>query len=262
MTDKIVNLLWTGGWDSTYRLLDLLLIKKRVVRPFYVIDSQRNSTAVELERRDRIKRMLLERDREVKDLLLPTIFHAKADIKPNDELTGHYHIARARLGLGSQHEWLALFAEEHMLRGLEICNHKNDPAATILEPFVLRDEDENGEVFYRVDEKSSDASVYHLFKYFRFPLFSMNKTQIEKRAKEYAFLDLLKFSWTCHRPLGHLPMNVVPCGTCNTCIYTINTRGIQHFPLRSRINYYCHRLLRPRRFKILAARQGLSPAER
>lgn len=262
MTDKIVNLLWTGGWDSTFRLLELLLIKRRVVRPFYIIDSLRGSMGVELERRDRIRRMLLERGGGVKDLLLPTTFRAKVEIKHNDELSGHYNIARAKLGLGTQHEWLAMCAEEHKLSNFEICNHKNDPAATILEPFVVRDVDVNGEAFYRVDEERADASVYHLFKYFKFPLFPMNKGEIESRAKDYGFMDLMEHTWFCHRPLGQPPMNIRPCGTCNACIYTINTGGIKRLPLRSRINYYFHRLLRPRRIRKLAERQAIFPTVR
>jgi hypothetical protein len=254
--DKAVNLLWTGGGDSTFRLLELLLIRRRVVKPYYVIDSQRRSTGVELARRDRIKRLILERDPEIKDLLLPTVFYGLADIKKNGELTKHYRNVSAKLGLGTQHEWLALFADEQKIEGLEICNHKNDPAVTIIEPYVVKVEDENGSFHYRVGENISNASVYHLFKYFRFPLLPMTKPEIRKRAFEYGFLDLLEHSWFCHNPLGRPPMDVRPCGTCNTCIYTINTGGIRRIPFGSRIRYYCHKLLRPRRIKILAARQG------
>ena len=34
--DSPRRLLWTGGWDSTYRLLDLLLVQKQHVQPYYV----------------------------------------------------------------------------------------------------------------------------------------------------------------------------------------------------------------------------------
>ena len=44
-----VNLLWTGGWDSTFRLLSLVLIKRKPVQPFYVIDVGRVSTIREIK---------------------------------------------------------------------------------------------------------------------------------------------------------------------------------------------------------------------
>lgn len=257
--DKAVNLLWTGGWDSTFRLLELLLIRRRVVKPYYIIDSQRSSTGVELERRDRIKRLIFERDPATKELLLPTSFYGLADIKRNEEVTKHYkNVCAATHGMGTQHEWLAHFADEHQIAGLEICNHKSDPAVTIAEPFAVKVGDEDGYIYYKVSEDISDTSVYHLFKYFRFPLLPLTKPEIRQRAKDYGFLDILEHTWFCHQPLGRQPLNVRPCGTCNTCIYTINTDGFSRIPFRSRMRYYCHRLLRRRRFKALAVRQGRS----
>ena len=253
--DDSVKLLWTGGWDSTFRLLELLLIKQRTVQPYYVIDSARPSTGVELERRDRIKRILIERDPKIKDLFLPTIYYGKAEIKPNDELSKNYKNILIMQGLGDQHHWLALFADEEKINSFEICNHKNDPAATIIEPFASKVVNDDT-VYYRVSEDCGDVSVYNLFKYFRFPLLSMTKPEIGYRAREYGFFDLMVHTWFCHTPLGHPPMAVRPCGTCNTCIYTINTLGIWRIPYSSRIRYYFSRLLRPQRFSILAKRQG------
>lgn len=34
--DKIFNLFWTGGYDSTYRLCEMLLIENKIVQPYYV----------------------------------------------------------------------------------------------------------------------------------------------------------------------------------------------------------------------------------
>ena len=39
-----VNILWTGGWDSTFQLLSLLLLHGRKVTPYYLIDAERLST--------------------------------------------------------------------------------------------------------------------------------------------------------------------------------------------------------------------------
>lgn len=50
---KKVNLLWTGGWDSTFRLLQL--IEENVqIQLFYFIDEKRKSTNIEIERMKKI----------------------------------------------------------------------------------------------------------------------------------------------------------------------------------------------------------------
>ncbi len=33
-----VPLLWTGGWDSTFRLLHLVIVEGHAVQPYYMID--------------------------------------------------------------------------------------------------------------------------------------------------------------------------------------------------------------------------------
>jgi hypothetical protein len=256
--DNLVNLLWTGGWDSTFRLLELLHVRKRIVQPYYILDSERRSMCIEIARREQIIRLLIEKNPTTNDLLLPTIFKAKTDIKVNNELAQNYKNILTRQRLGKQHEWLAFFADELKIKDLEICNHINDPAVTIIKPFSTRIENNDGFFYYLVRSDIADQDVYHLFKYFRFPLLMMNKREIEQKSKAYDFIDIMEYTWFCHNPLGRLPMNARPCGTCNTCIYTINTQGMQRIPYISRIRYYFMRFLRPTRFKTLTQRQGIS----
>jgi len=33
-----INLFWTGGWDSTFRLIQLVFVNKKTVHPYYIID--------------------------------------------------------------------------------------------------------------------------------------------------------------------------------------------------------------------------------
>ncbi len=90
MIHKPVNLLWTSGWDSTFRLLDLLLVQKRPVQPYYVIDPGRRSLQFELAALDKIRALVFEKDPQTKQLLLPTIYKKIPDIAPNEALTQQY----------------------------------------------------------------------------------------------------------------------------------------------------------------------------
>jgi hypothetical protein len=46
MGKQVINILWTGGWDSTYRVIDLSF-KEVVIQPYYLRDN-RLSEAMEL----------------------------------------------------------------------------------------------------------------------------------------------------------------------------------------------------------------------
>ena len=50
-----VRLLWTGGWDSTFQLLRLLLVQGRHVTPYYLMRDRRPSVPFELETMTRIR---------------------------------------------------------------------------------------------------------------------------------------------------------------------------------------------------------------
>lgn len=253
-----VQLLWTGGLDSTYRLLELILVQKRLVQPHYLIDSSRRSTAVELRARDTIQRMLCTHSPECASLLLPTSFHSVVDIRPNPRVTSCYNEVRSRLGLGNQHELLALLADQLNVRDFEIGAHRNDPAVTVIEPFLTEVQDSDGLVYHRVPEICSNRAIFELFKYFRFPLLSFNKTELLARAEQHGMLEFLAHTWFCHRPLGVDPSRARPCGTCNTCLHRINTLGTAGFGPLGVLRYCVVRLLRPRRVASVRRRQGLS----
>ena len=55
--DRMVKLLWTGGWDSTFRLIQLA-VKGAKVQPYYIILEDRRSTLKEIGQMSRIKKDL------------------------------------------------------------------------------------------------------------------------------------------------------------------------------------------------------------
>jgi hypothetical protein len=69
-----VRLLWTRGWDSTFRLLAALLIERRAVRPFYMVDGLRHRPGVPEERQAmrRIRQLIAHWHPEAAPHLLPT----------------------------------------------------------------------------------------------------------------------------------------------------------------------------------------------
>jgi hypothetical protein len=72
--DTVVNLLWSGGVASTYRLCKLLLVHKRTVRPIYLaqkgLDRRRSAYQERLTVRE-LHKYIVEHHPSTKDRLLP-----------------------------------------------------------------------------------------------------------------------------------------------------------------------------------------------
>src|SRR5690625_188135 len=84
------NVLWTGGWDSTFRVLDLIFNKKENVQPYYIIDEHRPSTSIELRTMDDIRKMIKLKDKIAAQRLKKLKTVDKIDIKNDYEITNAY----------------------------------------------------------------------------------------------------------------------------------------------------------------------------
>ncbi len=231
--DEVINLLWTGGWDSTFRLLQLLLLQEKIVQPHYLIDSDRPSTGVEIRTMENIKKRLFADHVQTRDILLPTKFKEVSDIHPNQEITAKFERILKHTFMGSQYEWLARFCSETGIKDIELSIHRDDKAHQVLEPFIVQFDAEKG-TDYRLNETFKGTDEYDLFRFFRFPLFNWTKLDMQNAAGEEGFEDYLNLTWFCHKPLA----NSRPCGVCNPCIYTIEEGLGKRIPLSSRIKYH------------------------
>ena len=231
--DNISNLLWTGGWDSTFRLLLLLLKYNQTVQPYYVIDSDRLSTGLELRTMKNIKTLLFEKYPQTKDLLLPTIFKDLFDIKPNQELTKRFERIIEHTYMGSQYDWLSRYCCEAGIQEMELSIHRDDKAHEVLEEYVCEYSEEKNACF-KIDEKFKGSDEYELFRYFRFPIFNWTKLEIQSFCKNDSLNQFMDLTWFCHKPKG----NSKPCGVCNPCTYTIEEGLGRRIPFSSRMSYH------------------------
>jgi len=205
-----VNLLWTGGWDSTFRLLDLVVTKQIPVRPHYIIDHERKSTEYELRAMETIREKLFTKYPETASLVLPTFIAHRKQIKPNEDITKKWREISAAVHLGRQYEWIALYAEELGLGDLELGLIKR-PIPSAFHQLLLPELTGKGHACHL--RKSSEKKAMDLFKYFCFPLMYKTKLEMERAAEDGGFLDILKYSWFCHNPRK----NGKPCENCVPC---------------------------------------------
>jgi len=232
------KLLWTAGWDSTFRLLEAMLLRGREVQPYYLIDPERPSTPEELHAMQRVSAAVAERFAGAAGLLREAKICKGVDIRPDPAITGRFLRLKARSHLGGQYDWLARFAEQQGLDELELAVHRDDRAAAFLEPHVVLCE-ERGDRYYKLRDDPPDPDL-RLFERFRFPVFDKTKRDMQRLAREHGFADVLELTWFCHLPTA----DGQPCGTCNPCRYTIEEGLGRRLPLRSRLRFHRRKLAR------------------
>lgn len=210
----IYKMLWTSGWDSTFRLADLILIKKQTVQPYYIIDEKRESNLIEQNRMEEIRDMMISMDPGVADRLLPVIKTPKSAVPKSEAITKKFQNLKASGGyIGVQYIFLAEFAEYFGLNHLELCIHKDDKAHAYLEGFVEKNKASDS---YSLRKDIQDENL-NIFKYYDFPLFDITKINMQEYAVKNGFQHIMERTWFCHTPTK----NGEPCGLCNPCKYTI-----------------------------------------
>jgi 7-cyano-7-deazaguanine synthase in queuosine biosynthesis len=209
----IVNILWTGGWDSTYRIVTLSE-KDVIIQPYYLSDN-RKSEKNELNAIENICNEL--RKRSTTNCIIEELKISKtSDIQKDKETSEAFNNIVRKMFMGSQYDWLARFAKAH--EGLELCIHQDDKACDVINTYgqvKVIDDDEIGKYFV-LNELESSKELFQVFGSFRFPLLTLSKLDMKQEAENRGYADIMDMTWFCHNPI-----NNEPCGICNPCIYTI-----------------------------------------
>jgi hypothetical protein len=214
------HVLWTGGWDSTFRVADLVLTYGRTVQPWYVVDPERRSNRQEHRAMASIRAWLEAAGAGA--LLLPTIVRTAASIPVDPELAEAARTLRARTAVPAQYEWLAMLMRAEgieMELGLE--DGEGTPAFAGVQP--ARSPAPAPDDWWVVPREGNAWDSWALLGGYRLPIYHLQKTDLGAMAAERGFADLLELTWFCRWPtvLGR------PCGFCVPCQAT-RTGGLLH----------------------------------
>jgi Queuosine biosynthesis protein QueC len=217
-TEKALNvkptkILWTGGWDSTYQLLQLLLVQKKAVAPFYLIDEPRPSTGMELLTMEKIRANICKIDNDAGRLINPTQVYFVSDITKQSNITKAYEAICRRSWIGNQYDWLARFCAQEDISDLQLCIHQDDKAQAVVVDKVTRCTD--SDTVFRIDNAYRGTDEHTVFKYFSFPILNLTKTEMHKISQDLGWNEIMVKTWFCHQP-----KRGSPCGVCNPCLYT------------------------------------------
>lgn len=236
---QTVNVLWTGGLDSSFRMIQLSRHDVRV-QPYYVSDD-RESEPFELEAIRRITEDILAHPGTV-FTLLPLIVLKRRQIEPDTEITEAYRRVCERYPIGWQYEWLARLSKS--VDGLEIGLERPGPtgASRCISNLGRTKAVGEGPVRYAVLEpEASDPDLFAVFGRFHFPLplFEFRKLEELEKYKEWGFGSTIEKTWFCHWPVKGRP-----CGYCKPCVSLIHEglgfrfrrSGLRRYRLRALYN--------------------------
>jgi hypothetical protein len=228
-----VNMFWTGGWDSTFRLLQAILLEKREVQPYYIIDHLRQSAGLEVYTMEVIRESILKNYPGLESYLHPTFYHNQEHIEPDEIVTDAWNRLNTHFHVGSQYEWLQRFSRQFDLNSIDVALFK-DPNGSKSPLFrqwynafinhqPLPDSPYQKEI-------TEDLST--LFEGFNFPVMSLKKTEMLEIAREKNWMPFMKHTRFCHRPKVHIS----PCGICKPC-RQVSVDGMEwRIPLTGKLN--------------------------
>ncbi|MBQ0040959.1 MAG: hypothetical protein KBS56_02930 [Clostridiales bacterium] len=199
------HVLWTGGWDSTYRIVELAR-EGAAIEPVYVINPGRRSYEIELGRVREIIAMLEEPGRFGCELLPLRIINME-DIPANKKMTEAFNQvkedARSALNaeLGPQYEWLGRLS--CVVPDLELCIEAAEPGRLVSRDMI---------------ERGSDAAKI-LWGNFILPIYNKTEQDMLADIRAWGCEDIMQKIWFCNHPLT----NGEPCGLCHPCCIKIES---------------------------------------
>lgn len=209
-------LFFTGGYDSTYRLCELLMKEKNAVQPIYISDpyidnytnnkTRRRNNSNETNSQEKIIVKIKKMFPETKGLLKDTI---TIDTIPYDnqvslamkELKKRKYIRRSKCQYGA----MAQYCKNNNIN-VEVCAEKGGHFERKLGKKTTIDSNNN--IVFDI-EKNPELEI---FRQFQLPLFTKTKETMLNEAKAYNFDDILKNTWSCWYPKKNKP-----CGKCIMC---------------------------------------------
>lgn len=206
---ELIKVLWTGGWDSTFRIVELSR-QEVEIQPVYVIDPTRKSSKKEEQSMKNIVEALKNK-KETKAKFLEIKKIDLKDIPQNEKITQAYKKINQETKLGIQHDWLARLGEQ--MPGMEMGTEYAEPETSCIINSIQKFAKMkfiNG--IGIIDKENSTEEANLVLGWFKFPIIQKTELDMLKLIKEWHYEDVMKLIWFCHQPIDGKP-----CGMCHPC---------------------------------------------
>ena len=225
MTNLTRQVLWTGGFDSTFRICQILATSDDTIQPHYLVDETRQSTGEEIRAMSEIRAGAEKLWSEASSRLLPTHYTPARGHTMPDEIRQAFNTVYSQKDIGTQYPWLTRYARS-LGQPLELGIQGGGRIEKTLGPYIL-----NGE-FNCYGETEFEEALSTLFSQFRFPIITLSKIDMLRIAGEQGFGWIMQRTWFCHQP-----KNGKPCGRCAPCKYAIEQGMGWRIPFLRRIQH-------------------------
>lgn len=207
---KRIEMLWSGGWDSTFMLCKLLR-EYDEVQPYY-IRFHRSGEEMEMKAINEITD-LLEEHKNLKGRLLPVTYVEHTSIKFPGWLVEAWKKYRDEpYTVSKQYLFLAAFAIKH--KGIAVGQERYYEKPGHITRLMYK----KGHMKFRDDgtgyfnKKDCDKDVYALFGNAVYPVCLDSELMMKDKAEAWGMMDIMDKSWFCYQPI-----NGKPCGMCGPC---------------------------------------------
>lgn len=221
---------WTGGYDSTFRICQLLS-RKQKVQPIYIynIDGEdifgnhitRKNIDFEIKSMNLIRKKLTEKYNLSNDIFYDTIY--VSSVKRDENIkNASRNIYFMKFGIFSpilnhmngyysrpynQYEKLAQYTKNFDYP-IDLCIEKTDSGFCKLTENITI-----GQLDNRMIIPNNNFQIYQKF---RLPIMHLSKNDMKDIAIKDGYLDILKLSWSCWYPI-----NDKMCGKCDMCLHRV-----------------------------------------
>lgn len=210
--DRTINILWTGGMDSTFRVVELSR-RQCTIQPYYILIGVRKSFRYELNAIEKISEILRKDNRTQAKISDPIIVEEKDIPRDADIFDSWFRLMRAK---SWQYYLFAKYAsQQHLEMEMGIQFSPNGSVAenvdeTLLVPHSIQDYD-----VLVIDKERADKDTLAVFGNFCFPqsLYHKSKKEEIDILRKDGYGKVLKHVWFCFKPIWGFP-----CGHCAPCI--------------------------------------------
>ena len=185
-----VDVFWTGGMDSTFRVIQLLLTTDYLVQPHYIVRHE-HSTGIEIHIMIILRRMIARKYPHIQSRFLPTIYVNEGLIPEYKDISDQIENLRKIRIVTDQYQLMANYCRKSNITNVEVALVKKAGNEDKLKLF-----------------KQCEA-----FNKFSYPIVNLTKKDMFKIAKEQGYYYILNKTIFCHRP----HVKITPCGTCGPC---------------------------------------------
>ena len=236
-----INILWTGGLDSSFRIVELSRCQC-IIQPYYIVFGNKESLNHELNAINKISR-ILRKDKRTKAELLDPIIVDEEDI-PRDVGTFDSWMRLMR-GVSWQYYVFAKYAsQQHLEMEMSVrFSPFGSVSQAVNEALLIPHPDRHYDVQI-IDKNRADQDTLAVFGDFCFPKSLYHKTKREEidilRGDGYG--KVVKHVWFCFQPIWGYP-----CGHCSPCISSekegmkISRIGKMLYPIHHKFKKETHR---------------------